>query len=75
MKDYSRCREKVEGWLGRRRWYYCRQCGAVKFQVDTVGPLPELDRICPICPSKRAVSIKEKEEPLELANDSGAARS
>ncbi len=67
MRDYSRCREKVEGWLGRKRWYKCRECGR-KFQVDTLGPLPISDRVCPLCRpwwtlKLQVIPIKEKEEP------------
>lgn len=56
MKNYSRGREKIEGWLGRRRIYKCRQCGN-KFQVDTLEPLPKLYRICPQCRDNNHVAI------------------
>jgi len=48
MINTSRCREKIEGWRGRRRNYKCRNCGQ-KFQVDALNPLPENDRICSTC--------------------------
>ena len=52
MKEFergSRSRQAREGgWLGRRRNYRCRRCGN-KFQVDTIRPLAEEDRICHIC--------------------------
>lgn len=48
MNDTSRCREKTEGWKGRRRNYRCRECG-VKFQANTLSALPEIDRVCPNC--------------------------
>lgn len=48
MLDKSCCREKTEGWKGRRRTYKCRECGN-KFQVDTLNPLPEKDKLCPTC--------------------------
>lgn len=48
MQNTSRCREKTEGWLGRRRTYTCTECSA-KFQTDTLNPLPEIDRVCPDC--------------------------
>jgi len=41
-------REYKEGCLGRRRSYSCRECG-IKFQVDTLGSLPEIERACPKC--------------------------
>lgn len=44
----TRSREYRQGWLGRKRNYLCRECG-VKFQVDTSGSLPEIDRVCPKC--------------------------
>ncbi len=56
MKNYSQCREKVEGWIGRRRTYRCRQC-RVKFQVDTLNPLPKDKRICPTCTSDNSIAI------------------
>ncbi len=48
VRNTSRCREKVEGWLGRRRTYRCRWCGR-KFTVDTLAPLPEDRRVCGAC--------------------------
>jgi len=51
MRATTRCREYREGWLGRKRNYICRQCG-VKFQVDTLGPLKEEQRVCPDCRAK-----------------------
>ncbi len=48
MKNISRCREKMEGSLGRRRTYTCRECNA-RFQEDRLSPLPVLDRVCPMC--------------------------
>ncbi|MBA7585413.1 hypothetical protein ES708_27392 [subsurface metagenome] len=51
MQNYSRCREKIEGWRGRRRWYKCRQCDT-PFRVDTLEPLPEAERICSVCRGK-----------------------
>lgn len=47
MISNSRCRERREGWLGRRRNYLCRKCGQ-KFQHDG-GRLPERARLCPDC--------------------------
>lgn len=44
----TRSREFREGWRGRRRNYKCRECSAT-FQVDTLNPLPEIDRVCPAC--------------------------
>ncbi len=44
----SRSRQCREGWLGRRRTYKCRQCGA-KIHVDTLHPLPVKERICNSC--------------------------
>lgn len=52
MQNLSRCRERTEGWVGRRRTYKCRDCGH-KFQVDTLNPLPLKDRICPQCRGER----------------------
>ncbi len=48
MQINSRCRERAEGRKSRRRTYRCRQCH-LKFQVDTLRPLPERDRVCRIC--------------------------
>ncbi len=48
MQNTSHCREKAEGWRGRRRNYKCRECG-VKFQDDVLKPLPEIDRVCFNC--------------------------
>jgi len=48
MHDTSRCREKTEGKISRRRTYKCRKCGE-KFQEDRLKPLPEAHRICPAC--------------------------
>jgi transposase-like protein len=53
FRPTTRCREYREGWLGRRRTYKCRTCGN-KFQVDTLGPLPEKLRNCKDC-----VKLKE----------------
>ncbi|MBA7579557.1 hypothetical protein ES708_21428 [subsurface metagenome] len=55
MKNYSRCREKIEGWRGRRRWYKCRQCGE-RFQRDLRDSLPEKERICEVCKQKQESS-------------------
>ncbi len=46
----SRC-AREGGWLGRKRIYRCRKCDS-RFQVDTLNPLPEEDRICPSCKSE-----------------------
>ncbi len=51
MKNISRCRERIEGWLGRKRNYTCQEC-KVKFQTDTLSPLPIIDRVCPSCKSR-----------------------
>lgn len=50
MHNASRCREKIEGRIGRYRIYTCRVpgCGK-KFRAFTLNPLPEKDRICPDC--------------------------
>ena len=48
MRTQTRTREYREGWRGRRRTYICRSCGE-KFQVDTLTPLPEKQRICGNC--------------------------
>lgn len=48
MINTSRCREKTEGWLGRRRNFICSECHQ-KFQTDTLNPLPEIDRVCFTC--------------------------
>ena len=48
MINQSRCREKIEGKISRRRTYTCRECDN-KFQVDTLAPLPEKERLCPYC--------------------------
>lgn len=48
MINTSRCREKDEGWLGRRRTYTCPKCKA-RFQEDETTLLPNIDRFCPDC--------------------------
>ncbi len=48
MQDQSQCRERTEGWIGRRRTYICRECHN-KFRVDRVTPLPQKERICLDC--------------------------
>lgn len=50
----TRCREYREGWTGRRRNYFCRECGHT-FQSDTSSSLQEIDRVCPDCRSHTAV--------------------
>jgi len=47
MHNSSQCREKVEGWTGRRRNYKCVFCGE-RFQHDG-GQLPKKARICVSC--------------------------
>jgi len=44
----TKSRAYREGWQGRRRTYRCRECG-VKYQVDTLNPIPTKERICPFC--------------------------
>lgn len=44
----TRCREFIEGWLGRRRQYRCRECGE-DFTEDRIKPLAEIDRVCNKC--------------------------
>lgn len=48
MKQTTRTREYKEGWRGRRRTYHCTECND-KFQVDTLNPLPHIDKVCPVC--------------------------
>lgn len=60
----TRCREYREGRISRRRTYRCRQCPN-KFQVDTLKPLPEYDRICPEC------KTKNDRVAIMVANDVG----
>jgi len=48
MINTSRCREKIEGWRGRRRTYICLACGD-KFQVDTLESLPKGEKLCSHC--------------------------
>lgn len=44
----TRCREYREGWLGRRRTYYCVECQKL-IHVDTLNPIPKIDRVCSEC--------------------------
>lgn len=67
MKNTSRKREKIEGRLGRRRTYKCRSCGQ-KFQVDTIGPLPEKERLCLICKVENGQFINPYSPNPGLAN-------
>ena len=52
MKEFERGsrsrRVREGGWLGRRRNYKCRRCHE-RFQVDTIRPLTEKDRLCLAC--------------------------
>jgi DNA-directed RNA polymerase subunit RPC12/RpoP len=48
MKNYSRCREKMEDRVGRYRTYRCRICGK-EFQQFRLISLPEKKRVCPEC--------------------------
>lgn len=48
MNNTSRCREKIEGRISRRRTYRCRTCNS-HFQVDSLHALDEANRICPDC--------------------------
>jgi rubrerythrin len=52
MQNESRSRACREGWLGRKRTYRCRICGE-KFRVDTLNPLPEDKRMCPVCRARQ----------------------
>jgi len=54
MQNLSRCREKTGNWLGRRKNYICREC-QTQFQVDTISPLPDIDRVCPDCKARTSV--------------------
>lgn len=47
MLNTSHCKETY-GRLGRRRTYPCTEC-KLKFQVETLNPLPEIERVCPEC--------------------------
>ncbi len=48
MKNLSRSREKMEGCIGRRRTYSCTECQK-SFQEERLSPLPEIDKVCPMC--------------------------
>ena len=50
MRPQTRSRIYREGRTSRRRTYTCRRkgCGR-KFQVDTLKPIPERERICGHC--------------------------
>lgn len=48
MENYCRSREKLEGWQGRHRTYFCTECSK-PIHVDTLKPLPKIDRVCPEC--------------------------
>ncbi len=64
--ETRRCRAGREGgWLGRRRNYICRDCG-VKFQVDTLNPLPEAERVCRPCQNARAERNGELKPGMEV---------
>ena len=56
MINLSRCREKVEGWRGRKRTYKCIEC-QTKFQVDTLEPLPKHERLCTYCNTHTSLYI------------------
>ena len=71
MKNYSQSREKVEGWLGRRRTYRCRQCRQ-KFQVDRLNPLPEKDRICEICRTKEGELNEKSHKDSDISGDNSS---
>ena len=61
----SRCRERAEGRLSRRRTYTCRRCH-VKFQVDTVRPLPEKEMRCPACQQEGIVEHPGRCQPYTV---------
>lgn len=68
MINTSRCREKTEGWIGRRRTYKCRSC-RIKFQVDTLYPLPIEDRYCNSCKRPESLYVfidKQTEEETAI---------
>jgi len=48
LRPTTRCREYVEGRIGRYRWYVCRKC-RIKFKVFTRQPVPEKERLCNEC--------------------------
>ena len=48
MSQTTRCREYMEGRIGRHRWYVCRTC-RIKFKVFTRQPVPEKERLCNKC--------------------------
>lgn len=48
MKNTSRCREKMEGQIGRWRTYRCQECHD-EFSRFLVRPLPAKARICNQC--------------------------
>jgi len=48
MNPETRTREYREGKISRRRIYKCLICGE-KFQVDTLNPLPDIEKYCHDC--------------------------
>ena len=48
MIPTTRTREYREGKISRRRTYKCLECKR-KFQVDTLNPLPDIDKYCHDC--------------------------
>lgn len=48
MKNYSRCREKMEGRVGRWRRYMCQSCDKL-FDRFLLRPLPKGARFCDEC--------------------------
>lgn len=69
MINTSRSRQKMEGWIGRRRTYRCRQCN-LKFQVDTLNPLPIKDRICPECKDYAYLFVDKDGREVEVRANS-----
>ena len=62
----TRSREYVEGWKGRRRSYHCTECNE-KFQVDTLNPLPVIDRACSMCKALTSIYVFMNKNGKEFA--------
>ena len=48
MRPTTKCREYIEGRIGRYRWYVCNECGD-KLKVFSRQPVPEKERLCNEC--------------------------
>ncbi len=54
MINYSQCKEKMNGSLGRWRTYHCTECRQ-EITVETLNPLPKIEQCCSNCKSNTGI--------------------